>query len=162
MTTFNISIAQSIKYGHSKWWLKTATELVDLLRSNLEVIDSMLDLPDVVKIKVRPIKGRTLGLWCNLSKTLSVDPRRTNMDTIIETVFHELVHTEQYKQGRLQRKLNEQERRYEDYWNDTPFKRPSTHRTKSGYQRYLDLPWEKEAFEREKTLTVQFIREMIR
>lgn len=162
MTTFAIDIATSIKYGHAKGWKRTAFELADIIKSNVDVITSLLDLPETIYIRIKPLKGRTHGLWTNSSKTLCIDPRRTNMDTLIETLFHELVHAEQYKQGRLVRKLNEEVRQYQDFWEGTPFKRPSNVRSKGRYQKYLNLPWEKEAFEREKTLTVQFIREIIR
>lgn len=162
MTEFVFKIASSVKYGHAKGWKHTANKLVDLIKSNLDIITSMLDLPEKVYVHVKPIKGRTHGHWTNSTKTLAIDPRVTNMDNLISTFFHELVHAEQYKQGRLQRKLDESIRSYRHFWEGTPYSRPSNTRTKRNYNRYLELPWEKEAFEREKILTVQFIKEIIR
>lgn len=162
MTEFVFKIASSIKYGHAKGWKHTANKFVDLIKSNLDIIVPMLDLPERITVQVRPLKGYTNGLWTNMTKTLSIDPRKTNMDDLVKTFFHELVHAEQHHKGKLQRKLDETARRYRDYWEGVPYSRPSNMRSKSRYQKYLNLPWEKEAFEREKTLTVQFIKEMIR
>ena len=162
MTEFIFKIAPSVKYGKYKCRRAWAETFVKIIKQNVDIICDMLDLPERVIINVAPIRTTAYGYWYDGSNTMKIDPCRKNMDHLFSTFFHELVHAEQYKQGRLTRKLNPNANRFMNYWNDVPYKKPSTTKSKKSFDKYKALPWEAEAFARQNVLTAEFIKGMMR
>ena len=58
-----VKISASIKYGNYKQYLKGAQMQVDLYKKVLPLAKKIMKLPKSVSLEVRPIKGRTQGLY---------------------------------------------------------------------------------------------------
>ena len=89
----------------------------------------------------------TNGYWVPYKKEARVDPRAYSLKSFVETIAHELVHAQQYAQGRLK-----QDRGIYS-WNDKVVgKHPTTH------AKYLALPWEIEAREKAKEIVAMLVQ----
>lgn len=131
------TIATSIKYGNYKQTCLERVEKVKaLIRHYMSAFKQEFDFDKNVVVHFRPIKGSTLGRAFDSKNLIEIDPRYSYKN-IIETIAHELVHSEQYKQGRLKHKPGNV-----SLWNNRLVSRGTT------YKQYLALPWEVEARKR--------------
>lgn len=129
------------------WYDKNATRKV---RNLAEVAEKVLPaIREFLNIKeedgyvvIGAIKAkRTNGYWAPSIKEARVDYRVYNVASFVETLAHELVHAQQYAQGRLKQKFGVYS------WNDQVMgKHPTSH------AKYLALPWEIEAREKAKEI----------
>ena len=104
----------------------------ELLKKALPYFDKYLDLPETVGIKLCAIKARnTSGNWFDTTKIACIDYRKS-FNEMMDTIAHELVHAEQYHQGRLTNSS----------WMDKKWAGPM--HTKS-FKKYWNFPWEVEA-----------------
>lgn len=144
-----VKISASIKYGNYKQYLKGAQMQVDLYKKVLPLAKKIMKLPKSVSLEVRPIKGRTQGLYFNARQGMEVDTRTKTLGDFLVTVMHELVHAEQYHTGRLKGGY-EYGKGYVNYWNGEA----NTGRGSKGktYSAYRKLPWEEEAWGRQEKL----------
>lgn len=95
---------------------------------------------------MRPIKGRVAGRAFCQKPLIEIDPRYDFRD-IIETIAHELTHSEQYKQGRLKHLVGNR-----SIWESRTMSRGTTH------AQYLALPWEVEARKRAKEFVDKYFK----
>jgi hypothetical protein len=113
------------------------------------VLKKILDVPSDIKIVIKPINSKNCrGSYNSVKKMVVIDPRATNgynyithtpntIMRLIETLAHEMVHAEQYKQNRLG-------------WN---YKNSCyLWEGKNCRKSYMKRPWEIEAFRRQKSL----------
>jgi hypothetical protein len=137
------TVATSIKYGNYKH-LQPVTELVlrwiKFYRNDLK---EHFDFDDAIEFLVRPIRGTFQGWYRSKTNRIEIDPRYPP-ESVLDTIAHELVHAEQYKQGRLTWDHGA------CLWNGEVYKRGST------YKLYRNRPWEIEARER----AAEFVKEM--
>lgn len=115
---------------------KKVRMLADVAEKVLPAIREFLNLKEEdAYVVVGAIKAkRTNGYWMASVKEARVDFRATSVSAFVETLAHELVHAQQYAQGRLKQKLGVYS------WNDKVVgKQPTSH------AKYLALPWEVEA-----------------
>ena len=130
-------VATSIKYGNYKH-LQTATNnVIKLINSHWSRLKENIDFNEDVCFLIRPIKGTTRGIAFNKSNRIEIDPRYHSLE-ILETIAHELVHSEQYKQNRLV--FDATNRLW--VWSNTSY------RTATSFRQYYNFPWEVEARER--------------
>lgn len=123
---------------------------VPIAQQTLDVLSKVLKLPENLHIRICCIKSlNTKGRYYYTQKTAEVDPRRCYfVDSFIQTISHELVHAEQYHEGRLYWSATERMH----CWNsDLVYNKGTT------YKRYRSQPWEVEAFERQGELA-NFVR----
>jgi hypothetical protein len=110
-----------------------------LLKTALPYFDKYLDLPDQVSVKLCSIKARgTHGDWRARINLARIDYKQ-DQTAIMDTLAHELVHAEQYQQGRLTEHTWMGEK-----WAGAeciPFGTTS-------FNKYWNFPWEVEARER--------------
>ena len=133
----NFTVATSIKYGDYKH-LKPSTERIHgLIKDHWRSLCRCFDFDRNVTFHIRPIRGRTRGIAHNTENKIEIDPRLT-LRKILETIVHELVHMEQYKQGRLKDDLQ----RNKIYWYSFEFEPSKT------FREYFSEPWEIEARKR--------------
>lgn len=131
-----LSVVYGERYRHE------AQKLFPQIISATNYIKSKLTLAGNEVIVLKPIKGRVTGLHFNLTNKIFVDPRQTLLK-VMETIAHELVHAEQTFTGKLKTTGMMKGSRL---WNNDFFPPPRN------YNEYRNLPWEKEAFERQEEL----------
>ena len=113
-----------------------------LIEQALPHFRQLLQFPDDIKIRIAGIKGCIRGryIWRSslavLDNQLIYKPRE-----LMRVLAHELVHAEQYHQGRLANVLGEYR------WHGEPNKNKG-----STYAAYRKRPWEIEAFSRQDEL----------
>jgi hypothetical protein len=138
-----VTIADSIRYGRYKAYLSNANKIAELVTKAMPHARKLLQLPEHLVFHVRPLGGKYNGVYMNFFSKIELEVRRTNLGSILETIMHELVHAEQFHQGRL--KLN----RGMYHWNDKPHKVGN-----DTYAKYRARPWEAEAFSRQSELAI--------
>ena len=116
--------------------------MVTMFKKAIPVFRTMLDFPEDTKFRIAPIKARNKsGMYRERTKTVTVD-NRLKLDQALEVLAHELVHAEQYHQGRMT-----WEKGY-NYWQGERWCKGQG----SNYTAYRNLPWEKEAWGRQAEL----------
>lgn len=128
-------------------------QIAEDLPAALEEFHKLLNFYPDVTIRIAKTKAKyNHGSYYPLSKTVVIDPRFPAA-RVLETLAHELVHAEQYYEGRLEMKVDDRRRRWVAYWQGQPLSNKGT-----TYKKYLELPHEAEAFSRQKELadTVSF------
>lgn len=138
-----IEIVPSVKYGNYREFLGRAKSFEKLIQGSELRIRSYINLPEQVKIILRPIRNilgsaATYKVKTRNYYSVEIDVRQ-NLDEFCDTLLHELVHIEQYFEGRL--KI-----RSELYYSVYEGRKIRLVSHKS--DEYVNLPWEKEATKR--------------
>lgn len=139
-----VTIADSIRYGRYKPYLSNANGIAELVVRAMPHARKLLVLPEHIVFHIRPLGGKYNGVYMNFFNKVELEVRRTNLGSILETIMHELVHAEQFHQGRLKLKSGMY------HWNDEPHKVGN-----DTYAKYRARPWEAEAFERQPDLALK-------
>jgi hypothetical protein len=143
-----ITLASSVRYGNYKEHYLNALFLSDILKEKYQTIQDYIDLPKCIKIVFRPVRaafGRAFYLKSNVERNrqyiVELDVRQDTA-TFKNTLLHELIHIEQFYQGRL---LDAGSMHFK--WNGK-----KTLIDTSNLDAYNNLPWEREAIERSAKL----------
>ena len=140
----SIYVSRDLTYGRRK--RPAAVEVAEAtIRESLPVFRTLLDLPDDLTFRLARIKGKYGGLYVSTMKTVVINPLYT-WESFFNTLAHELVHAEQYYQGRLEH-VYDKKKGWLHHWKGEI----NTSKGKT-YNSYRNQPWEKEAFERSKGL----------
>lgn len=139
----DVEIVSSVKYGNYKEFLERAKVFEMLIQKSELRIRKYINLPEKVKIILRPIRdvigsAATYRVKTQNYYSVEIDVRQ-NLDEFCDTILHELVHIEQYFEGRLKLKS---ELFYSIYEGRKI--RLVSHKS----DEYNNLPWEKEATKR--------------
>jgi len=119
----------------------------DRLVAALDCLRNLLDLPADLRVVIKPIaKKTTRGCYWHHNNTIWVDPRTENVRALVETLAHECVHAEQYKQGRLAQVWDNRKGYIYQWCGQINFNKGTT------YAKYREQPWEVEAFDRQEAL----------
>lgn len=108
MTLPTMSIAASVRYGNYKEHYQNALLFVDIVAESYKNIKQFIKLPRNISIHFRPVRdayGRAFFQKPNPDSSakeyiVEVDVRQ-DVDTFKNTLIHELVHIEQFYEGRL-------------------------------------------------------------
>ena len=153
-----LEVAISLVYGNYKN-TPDLKEKLEILSKAIPILRKILDLPADIKTIARPIKSSSKALYFGCYRLAEVDPRKGSVFDILSSFCHEMVHAQQYAQGRLEQKLviGRNGPEWNHYWEGLPHRdaRPSMN-----YHAYRNLPWEKEAFERQDGLAKQVLAEI--
>lgn len=115
----------------------------------VEILSRVLDVPEDFKVRICNIKSRnTNGRYYGHLGVAEVEPR-FHVKDMISTLAHEMVHAEQYHQGRLAFDG------YAKVWKGEVSKNKG-----STYARYRAQPWEVEAFGRQAELAEIVCKEL--
>jgi hypothetical protein len=131
-----ITVATSIKYGNYKHLQSAVAKIRSLIAKHLHNFKEAFDYKHDVTVHIRPIKGLVHGRALSKKNVIEIDPRYPE-HRVLETIAHELTHSEQHNQDRLKHQLVN--RQWIPVWNGSPHRRATTH------QAYLNQPWEIEA-----------------
>jgi len=140
-----IELSTTIQYGSYKMYKVYGDILADRILEHEDVIRNILNLPDKIHIKIRPIRYNYGTARYIVSESLSVclieiDVKQ-ELKTFDNTIIHELIHAEQYHENRL------------SLTDDSTWFKWKGEEVSKRYQNYIDLPWEAEAYERSAELT---------
>lgn len=144
-----ITIATSVRYGNYKQHLNNALSFVDIIADTFSNICNYINLPRKLSIIIRPAReayGRAYYLKDPNTKTgreyvVEIDTRQ-DRDQFEDTLLHELVHIEQFYEGRLD---GSKPGHFKWCKRDISF-------ITASIEEYNDLPWEREANERARIL----------
>jgi len=106
MSVPEISLARSIQYGNYKQHRTSALLYIDILKNNIKYIKEFIKLPKRLSFVFRPIRGAEgLAYYVQYKYSprdyiVEIDARQ-NLLSFKNTLLHELVHIEQFSQGRL-------------------------------------------------------------
>lgn len=128
-------------------YLSESKELAFMVKNSLPVFRTLLDLPKTIYVRIGTKRGGFRGSFNNYEKVLFLNVSRFNYEDCMLTLAHELVHAEQYKQGRLSVSSFLTKKGYINYWNGEEIKNKGM-----TYSSYRKQPWEVEAFGRQKEL----------
>jgi hypothetical protein len=136
----NIYVSRDLTYGRRK--RPAAVQVAtDSIKTFLPAFRTLLDLPDDVLFRIARIKGKYGGLYMSTTKTVVIDPLY-KYESFLNTLAHELVHAEQYYQGRLEAVFDKKKGWLHHWKGEINASKGKT------YNSYRNLPWEKEAFDR--------------
>lgn len=131
MSNLDITFATSIKYGNYKQHHATAVRIKRLLTQFKDLFDKAFD-HKCTNVHIRPLKGKHGCADVN-GAHIEIDPRRSTLKAIVETLAHEFTHSEQFKQQRLEHNL------VGPCFEGKQFKNAYT------FKQYWKQPWEVEA-----------------
>lgn len=138
-----IEIANSIKYGRYKVMLPKLLRYINYLEKRTHRFYDYLNLPEGISILFRPIKENVLGYYVNERTCAEIDFRCGTRNNVSLTICHELIHAEQYNEGRLKSDYNN------FYWRGKKWLCPGKIISLNDYYKQ---PWEAEANKRELKL----------
>ena len=134
-----VSIATSVKYGNYKQFYSKALSFDELIAEYGEKIRKVINLPEKIDILLRPIqKLHGQAYYIKNEYGIEVNVRQTIAE-FKDTLLHELIHIEQFFEGRL---ANE-EKSGKLIWRGKSY-----HIDISNLEAYNNLPWEQEAIRR--------------
>jgi len=128
-------------------YLEESKELAFMVKEAMPVFRELLDLPKNIYIRIGTKRGSYKGCFNNSEKVLFLNVCRFEYDQAMKTLAHELVHAEQYKQGRLSMSKFIPKKGYVSFWNGEEVKNKG-----KTYNSYRRQPWEVEAFSRQDEL----------
>lgn len=156
----NIAIATSIRYNKQyRHLLPKSNEIKDLIEQYREHLIKEFDAVPTVLINIRPIGSRGIfgtmtGRTVKWGHGIEIDPRHTR-DIVLNTVAHELTHSEQYHQKRLTWDSDNCVR----LWNGCEYQLENCSKKSKAFEHYYNLPWEVEARERADQFIKKYFRE---
>ena len=129
-------------------------KMARLLASAVPILRKELDVPQTFRVMMKPIRAKSIaGLYDSDEEMAIIDPRRC-VFPLLGTLAHEMVHAEQYHQGRLQA-IYEKKKGWLHQWDGEYI----TNRGKT-LNSYLKQPWEIEAYERQDILAIIVCEEL--
>jgi hypothetical protein len=143
----NIYVSRDLTYGRRKRPAAVAVA-EETIKESLPVFRTLLDIPDDLLFRIARIKGKYGGFYLSTTKTVVIDPLY-NHKSVYNTLAHELVHAEQYYQGRLEA-VFVKTKGWLHHWKGEI----NTNKGKT-YNSYRNQPWEKEAYDRSPILCRQ-------
>lgn len=150
MSQPNITIATSVRYGNYKQHLNNVLYFIDILTDSFNDIKQFIKLPKNLVFNFRPVRsafGRAFYVkedaFSNKKQYIVELDARQDPVTFKDTLLHELVHIEQFYQGRLK-----DAGPMHFKWNGRKMFIDA-----SSLDAYNNLPWEVEASTRAKLLS---------
>jgi hypothetical protein len=129
----------------NKRYCNKSLEVARVVNRSIDQFRKYLNFPQDVRVRIAPIKGSVNGRYNSNCKVVELDCKLP-WDKALEVFAHELVHAEQYYEGRLIKKF-EARHGWIHSWNGAKsFNRGST------YRAYRNQPWEQEAWDRQAGL----------
>lgn len=130
-----------------------ARDVARVVYKALDKFRKHLDFPKDVAVRVCPIKGNTNGRYFDGTRLVEIDCS-LSWSRALEVLAHELVHAEQYHQGRL-KKMYSMNKGWIHAWHGS-----KNYSKGSTYQAYRKQPWEQEAWGRQAELAEKVCKEL--
>lgn len=129
----------------NKRYRNKSLEVATVVNRSIDQFRKYLNFPKNINVRIAPIKGSVNGRYNNGDKTVELDCTLP-WDKALEVFAHELVHAEQYYEGRLKHQYV-RGKGFIHSWN-------GNRNTSKGttYRAYRNQPWEQEAWSRQAEL----------
>lgn len=142
------NLYRSMQSKYNKRHADYCERAMSLLCDAIPFYTQHLDVPEDLMFRLGSLKGNVKGYYNHAEKLVTVDyVAYTN--NLLESLAHEMVHAEQYHQGRLESAYSTVKGWYW-VWNGQSVNRATT------YAAYRALPHEEEAFRRAPILAQMF------
>jgi hypothetical protein len=147
------TLAPGIKASLSAFYnFNTTMPIVEMVKRARPVLRTRLNVSDDVEVIVRPLKKDSLrGRYFPKEKLIEISCRLSAAQAL-ETYCHEMVHAEQYNEGRLS--WTRAGSNWLQVWHGRPWKSPRN------FNEYLALPWEVEAHARAPILAALVVESL--
>lgn len=131
---------------NNKRWNANTCLILTMINRSIDELRKHLIFSPKIAFRVAPIKQRSVsGRCCNEGQLIEIDCR-SSWDKALVTLAHELVHAEQFHEGRLKLAYDNNNRCFLQ-WKDYNRKNRGT-----TYKAYRNQPWEVEAWERQNDI----------
>ena len=137
----------------NKRYRNKSLEVARVVNRSIDQFRKYLNFPKDVKVRIAPIKGSVNGRYNNLLKTVELDCT-LDWAKALEVFAHELVHAEQYYQGRL-KNTYVRGKGFIYSWNGSSSSNKGT-----TYRAYRNQPWEQEAWARQAELAEKVCQDL--
>jgi len=140
-----------VTVSHSAWYNPKNNvythQVRDVIQKYLPDLLKEFEVSKDLRINIRPIPQKRKGNFvvfgqCRGNLLVEVDCRSPRPSFVVETLAHEMTHAEQYFQGRLGYRWNDNVQMGLKVWQNVEYDRPKS------FEEYMNLPWEIEARDR--------------
>lgn len=142
-----VYVSPSLKYGYDRQYAVKSEATAELFSVAIRCAYSIMKLPSNIRVCLRPLPRKTLnGYYTHCLKKVVIDPRKGDLLTLMRTLAHELVHAEQFHDGRFAITAKSYQ------WCGKDVKLENRN-----YLKYIAQPWEAEAFKRQNGIAQELI-----
>lgn len=134
------AIKRAIARDAVRWFVAEGMPIKKDIRVNIHFVDGMKD-------NYGEADWNGWSLYHSRSYTLKISNQIKDLDLLLATVLHEMVHVHQFATRRRNDRLDAKADIYQLFWKGKEY-------TKANYD---DQPWEVEAFEAEEKLINRFL-----
>ena len=115
-------------------------DVAHVVNRTIDAFKNYLNVPDQLKVRIASCPGSFSGRYIHALRTVELS-YKLNWRQTMEVLAHEMVHAEQYHEGRLSHTF--QQGKFLWLWHGKTF------RNRRVYAAYREQPWEQEAFDRQ-------------
>lgn len=152
----NLNIYRSLQ-SFTKTYDNQASKAQMIVEKAFPILKTMLKFDEDISIRIACIKaGKVNGRYNHTTKTVEVDFRIWRPLDILRVLAHELVHAEQYHEGRLINTFDNRKRVWRFEWHGEKTNQGTT------YKAYRNQPHEIEAWTRQESLAWDVVAELQR
>lgn len=126
-------------------------DVAHVVNRTIDAFKNYLNVPDNLNVRIASCPRSYSGRYIHAFRTIELS-YKLNWRQVMEVLAHEMVHAEQYHEGRLSHTF--QRGKFLWLWHDKTYK---NHRN---YTAYREQPWEQEAFDRQTMLTEWVINDL--
>lgn len=132
---------------------ETTLIIAAVAQKSLKYFRKYLNFANNIEIRVTAIKGKNDGQCMDTGRLIELDCRMS-WDKALEILAHELIHAEQYHEGRLVMDYDLYGAGWVHYWCGEKGSKEDPRRGSKGttYNSYRNQPWEIEAWSRQAEL----------
>jgi len=140
--------SKSALQGYDGKYRQRTERLVEFTKDACKLYRELLNFPDDVTIVIKPMK-KFAGLYYEDKKKVDISFKFNPNIPFLEILAHELVHAEQHHTSKIHPVWLEKKHAWAYYWDGKLWDNDIT-----DYQRYINQPWEIEAFTRQSELAL--------
>jgi hypothetical protein len=140
--------SKSALQGYDGKYRQRTERLVEFTRDACKLYKELLNFPEDITITIKPMK-KFAGLYYEDKKKVDLSFKSNPSIPFLEILAHELVHAEQHYTSKIHPVWLEKKRTWAYRWDGKLWDNDIT-----DYQRYINQPWEIEAFARQSELAL--------
>lgn len=118
-------------------------DVAHVVNRTIDAFKRYLNVPEGMSVRIASLPRGCSGRYISTRKTVEIS-YKLNWRQAMEVLAHEMVHAEQYHEGRLGHTFHHG---FKWLWNG------SMYRNRTTYASYRQQPWEQEAFDRQGQIT---------
>ena len=119
-------------------------DVAHVVNRTIDTFKTYLNVPDNLRVRIASCPSGYSGRYIHALRTVELS-YKLNWRQAMEVLAHEMVHAEQYHEGRLSHTF--QRGKFHWLWHGQAY------RNRRVYAAYRQQPWEQEAFDRQTIIT---------